>query len=111
MQQKVGTGEPATDVAAAHTRMHGLLAKNNGPQIPIHDVGIWYPQPTNLGGKCFGNFERHRTQASEGKVGIRAERHTTFGSSRRVSDQQRTTESASPASLVSLYLLFISLAV
>ena len=91
MKQKVGTRMPATDVAAAQTRMPGLLGKNNGPQIPIHRVGVWYPQPPDLMvGNAFRNFELHARSARS------AERHG---------------ESASPASLVSLYLLFMSLAV
>src|SRR5262252_4439049 len=79
---------PASNVAATQAHLINLFTKDRGPQILVHPFSVGYVQLTDGGGECVRYLQFHR-----------------------LIYQQRTTDTASPASLVSLYLLFISLAV
>jgi hypothetical protein len=84
---EVGLGVPAPDVAASDACALGFLRKDDPGAVPlIHRIRIRHPISM---GRRRSDFEFHRT----------------------LLNQQRVTESARPASLVSLYLLFMSLAV
>src|SRR4029077_14597433 len=83
--QEVGARVPPSDVAPPQARVLPLLLQDEGGQALIHRVGVRYPETTDDSRKDRCNLEFHKTRPN----------------------QQRVTERASPAWLVSLYLLFM----
>src|SRR5262245_51931734 len=86
--QEIWTRVPASNVAPTQVHLINLFRQDSCPQLLIHRSSIRYVQLTDGSWECVRNIEFHQ-----------------------LNDQQRTTDRAKPASLVSLYLLFMSLAV